>query len=146
MWHIVTKRAAHGRWEKLDLQSRFRCRDQHTPTQHGSRGQEVTRGRGEGWALWGHFAHTGKGPTMWAHGLLLPQFAGFQCTSHGSLLNRDSSPRHVAFPQTSSCVVIKGCFPPIAAPGYFFLPVVRHGLEYLGKTQDFVSLPGHQTA
>ena len=40
--------------------------------------------------------------------LLLPQSMGFQCTSPDSSWNKDSSPCHIASPQTSSCVVIRG--------------------------------------
>ena len=59
--------------------------------------------------------------------LLLPQSPGFQCTLPGSLFHKDSSPHHVASPQTSFCVVIRSSFRPIAAPYLFFLPVVWHG-------------------
>ena len=126
--HVVHSDQTSGTWplgKKPDLRSRFRCKDQHTPTQQGGRGREVARGRVEGWALWGQLRLQGRVQQCG------PRAAGFQCTSPGSSFNKDSSPRHVASPQTSSCVVIRGCFPPIAAPGYLFMPVVWHGPKVL---------------
>ena len=96
---------------------------------------------GEGGGLCGGSCTCMEGSNNVGPGLFLPQSAGFQCTSHCSSFDRDSSPRHVAFPQTSSCVVIRGCFPPIAAPGYFFLPVVWHG----PKLTTFRRSIGHST-
>ena len=68
-------------------------------------------------------------------GMLFLDSTGFQCTSPGSSKYQDSRPPHVASPQTSCCVVIRGSFRPIGDPSLFFLPAVWHAPECSGQPQ-----------
>ena len=86
--------------------------------------EEVGR---EGWtASWGGMVEL----YLVGPGTLLPRLMGFHAISPGISDKRDSLPRRFASAATSSCVVMRGSFPPIPTAGCLPLPVVWHAPKF----------------